>query len=348
MKVSDFDYKLPPELIAKEPVTPRDSSRLMVADRKTNQISHKKFSDLPDLLPSNSVLVFNDSKVLKARLKCELGEILLTKKISEETWECLVKPGRKFKEGIEISDLEAKVLKINEDGSRIIKFSSNRAAEGQPTLKTSRFAKRNTTVEEIIEKKGQTPLPPYLKGSKATNDQYQTIYAREKGSVAAPTAGLHFTDEILQKLSEKNIETAFLTLHVGRGTFEPVKTDLITDHKMHSEWFTLSPETASTLNQAKKAGKHIISVGTTTTRVLESCTTNGHLEPKSGETDIFIFPGYKWQFIDHLLTNFHLPKSTLLMLIASFTGKELVDRAYEEAIQEKYRFFSFGDSMLIL
>ncbi|MBU1018599.1 MAG: tRNA preQ1(34) S-adenosylmethionine ribosyltransferase-isomerase QueA [Patescibacteria group bacterium] len=331
MFVSDFDYDLPQELIAKEPLIPRDTSRLMIVDRNSDQILHKKFSDLPEILPKNCVLVFNDSKVLKAKLKGNIAEILLTKEIEKNTWECLGKPGKKLKIGTKIKfgpDLEGKVMEINEDGSRIIKFTED--------------------LEEKLEEIGQTPLPPYLKGSKAKDEQYQTIYAREKGSVAAPTAGLHFTEDIFQKLSEKGIKTAFVTLHVGRGTFEPVKSDQIEDHTMHSEWFTISPETAAMLNEAKKQGKKIVSVGTTTTRVLESCTTNGMIKPQSAETDIFIYPGYKWQFIDHLLTNFHLPKSTLLMLISALAGKELIDRAYKEAIEEKYRFFSFGDSMLII
>lgn len=330
MRVSDFDYTLPEELIAKEPATPRDHSRLMVVNRETGEISHRKFLDLPEILPENSVLVFNDSKVLKARLFGDLGEVLLTKKIEGTTWECLVKPGRKFKEGskVKFDGLEGEVIKINEDGSRIIKFGSN--------------------LDEAVEEIGHTPLPPYIKDSQTTHDQYQTIYAKDKGSVAAPTAGLHFTDKVFKELEEKGIGKEFLTLHVGRGTFEPVKVDSVRDHKMHSEWFTLSPETAESLNAAKQESKHIVSVGTTTTRVLESCSDNGHIEPQSGETDIFIFPGYKWQFVDHLLTNFHLPKSTLLMLISSLASKELIDRAYEEAIKEKYRFYSFGDSMLIL
>ncbi len=328
MRTTDFDYNLPGALIATEPAVPRDTSRLMVIDRASGEIKHRRFLDLPDALPKNCVLVFNNSKVLKARLHGDIGEILLTKELSPLTWECLAKPGKKFRAGSEIkfgNDLTGEVIKTNEDGSKIIKFSGK-------------------NLEEV----GETPLPPYLKGSKATHDQYQTIYAKPKGSVAAPTAGLHFTNRIFDALKERRIETHFVTLHVGRGTFEPVKTDSIQDHKMHSEWFTLSKETAQALNQAKKDGKKIVAVGTTSVRVLESCCHDGLLQPRSGETDIFIHPGYKWKFTGAILTNFHLPKSTLLMLISSFAGKDLVDRAYQEAINEKYRFYSFGDSMLIL
>ncbi|MFA6527949.1 MAG: tRNA preQ1(34) S-adenosylmethionine ribosyltransferase-isomerase QueA [Candidatus Gracilibacteria bacterium] len=340
MKVSDFDYNLPPELIAKEPLIPRDSSRLMVVKRETGEILHKRFSDLPALLSKNAVLVFNNSKVLKARLYGKIlnyskeVEILLTKELDNNTWECLAKPGKKLKENTEMEfekGLKGLVIKENLDGSKIIKF-----------LNTKNLHK---TLDEI----GETPLPPYLKGSKAKPEQYQTIYANPKGSVAAPTAGLHFTNEIFEELKKRGIETHFVTLHVGRGTFEPVKVDNIKDHKMHSEWFTLDEKTAESLNKAKKEGKRIIAVGTTSVRVLESCTNkNGKLEPKSDNTNIFIYPGYDWKFIDHMFTNFHLPKSTLLMLISSFAGKELIKKAYQEAIQEKYRFFSFGDAMLIL
>jgi len=340
VQVSDFNYNLPPELIAKEPVTPRDSSRLMVIDRKTGKISHKKFTDLPSLIPQNAVLVFNNSKVLKARLFGNIAsyqkevEILLTKEIEKNIWECLAKPGKKLKENTQINfknKLKGLITKENTDGSKIIKF---------PEVKNL-----HDTIDEI----GETPLPPYLKGSKATPEQYQTIYANPSGSVAAPTAGLHFTPNIFSELKKRGIETHFVTLHVGRGTFEPVKTDNIEEHKMHSEWFTINEETATALNKAKSEGKEIIAVGTTSVRVLESATDiNGKLKPKSGETTIFIYPSYDWKFVDHMLTNFHLPKSTLLMLISSFASKELIERAYQEAIREKYRFFSFGDSMLIL
>lgn len=335
MKISEFDYNLPSGLIAIEPKTPRHLSSLMFIDRKSGKIKHKKFLDLPKILDKNSVLIFNDSKVIKARLYGKIPakvEILLTKKLSQNIWECLCKPGKKLKIGTSIyfnKELSGKVIKINSDGSRIIKFSS----------------KKN--FEKIIEKLGHTPLPPYIKGSKAKHSQYQTIYAKKNGSVAAPTAGLHFTKKVFLDLKKHGVETYFVTLHVGRGTFEPVKVDNIQDHKMHSEWFTIDKKTAAALNDAKLSGKKIVAVGTTTVRVLESCAKNGKLTAKSGETDIFIYPGYKWQFVDQIITNFHLPKSTLLMLISSFAGKELVDHAYQEAIKKKYRFYSFGDSMLI-
>ncbi len=335
MRISEFDYNLPNGLIANEPKNPRHLSNLMVIDRKSKKITHKKFFDLPEILDGNCVLVFNDSKVIKARLFGKIPakvEVLLAKKLGKNLWECLCKPGKKFKIGTNIyfnKDLSGKVTKINKDGSRIIKFSPKK------------------DFKKIIEKLGHTPMPPYIKNSKATHSQYQTIYAKEDGSVAAPTAGLHFTKEIFSKLKKKSIETYFVTLHIGRGTFEPVKTDHIEDHKIHSEWFTIDDKTATALNKAKLSDKKIIAVGTTTVRVLESCTKNGKLTPKSGETDIFIYPGYKWQFVDKMLTNFHLPKSTLLMLVSSFAGKTLIREAYKEAIRKKYRFYSFGDVMLI-
>lgn len=332
MQISDFDYNLPKELIAIEPAIPRDTSRLMVVNRTNGTIKHHIFSELPTLLPKNCVLVFNNSKVLKARLFSGKTEILLTKEISPQTWECLAKPGKKLKAGTEIvfsKNLKGIVLKTQEDGSKIIRFESE-------------------NFHEELEKIGHTPIPPYIKNSQAKHEQYQTIYADPKGSIAAPTAGLHFTNEVFANLKKREIGTHFVTLHVGRGTFEPVKTESILDHKMHSEWFTLDEKTANALNQAKLEGKKIIAVGTTSVRVLESCAKKGTLEPESGETNIFIYPSYKWQFVDHMLTNFHLPKSTLLMLISSFSGQKLIQKAYQTAIEEKYRFYSFGDSMLII
>ncbi|HAU39632.1 MAG: S-adenosylmethionine-tRNA ribosyltransferase-isomerase, S-adenosylmethionine:tRNA ribosyltransferase-isomerase [Candidatus Peregrinibacteria bacterium GW2011_GWF2_43_17] len=336
MKISEFDYNLPNSLIATEPKNPRHLSNLMVIDRKSKKITHKKFFDLPKILNKNCVLVFNDSKVIKARLFGKIPakiEILLTKKLDKNLWECLCKPGKKLKIGTNIrfnKDLSGKVTKINKDGSRIIKFSSKK------------------DFKKIIEKLGHTPLPPYIKGSKAKSSQYQTIYAKEDGSVAAPTAGLHFTKKVFSDLEKKGIATYFVTLHVGRGTFEPVKVDDIKDHKMHSEWFTIDNKTATALNNAKTSGKKILAVGTTTVRVLESCAKNGKLTSTSGETNIFIYPGYKWQFVDKMLTNFHLPKSTLLMLVSSFAGKTLIQKAYKTAIMKKYRFYSFGDVTLMV
>jgi len=336
MRISEFDYNLPNNLIAKEPKNPRHLSNLMVIDRKSGEIKHKKFFNLPGILDKNSVLVFNDSKVIKARLYGKIPakvEILLTKQLKKNIWECLCKPGKKLKLGTDINfnkDLSGKVIKINEDGSRMIKFSTKK------------------DFEKIIEKLGHTPLPPYIKGSKAKSSQYQTIYAKKNGSVAAPTAGLHFTKKLFSNLKKKGVKTYFVTLHVGRGTFEPVKVDDIREHKMHSEWFSIDKKTAKELNKAKLSGKKIIAVGTTTVRVLESSAKNGKLTPKSGETDIFIYPGYKWRFADQILTNFHLPKSTLLMLVSSFAGKTLIKKAYNTAISKKYRFYSFGDAMIIL
>jgi len=310
----------------------------MIVNSTDESIQHRSFLDLPTALPKNCVLVFNNSKVLKARLFGKIKgyektvEILLAKELKDKTWECLAKPGKKLREGTRIrfsNNLTGRVKQTNEDGSKVIEFSAK-------------------NFHKEVENIGHTPLPPYIKDSKASDDQYQTIYAQPKGSVAAPTAGLHFTDRIFKSLEKRDIETHFVTLHIGRGTFEPVKTDSIKDHKMHCEWFTMSEKTAQALNKAKQEGRKIVAVGTTSVRVLESCTKNGVLEPKSGNTDIFIYPGYKWRFVDHMVTNFHLPKSTLLMLISSFAGKKLIDQAYQKAISEKYRFYSFGDSMLII
>lgn len=337
MKTSDFDYNLPQELIAQNPLKTRDAARLMMLDKKTKTIEHRTIQDLPKILTKNDVLVFNETQVFPARLHGTIDEkpieILLHKEINLSTWECLVKPGKRFKEGaiVHFGELQGTITQINEDGSREITFQ-----EGA------------TKLHEIIDKIGETPLPPYIKESTSQPKQYQTVYAKNRGSVAAPTAGLHFTQELLENLKKKGIEQHFVTLHVGRGTFEPVKAENIKDHQMHSEWFEISPETANALNKAKSEGKRIIAVGTTTNRVLESCSKKGHITPKTGETELFITPGYKFQFVDGLLTNFHLPKSTLLMLVSALAEKELILHAYQEAIAQKYRFFSFGDAMLIL
>lgn len=335
MKTIDFDYQLPAELIAQNPLKNREEARLMVLNK--GRIDHKHIRDLPNILNANDVLVFNQTKVFPARLHGLIEdknvEILLHREIKDGIWECLVKPGKKFRKGslVGFGEIKATVIQVNTDGSRLLEFNRH----GQ-------------NLNKIIDQIGETPLPPYIKNSQATPGQYQTTYAKERGSVAAPTAGLHFTKEILQKLSEKGVEQHFVTLHVGRGTFEPVKVDLVADHKMHSEWFSLSAETAAALNKAKQSGKRIIAVGTTTNRVLESCTQNDLLIPQNAETDIFIIPGYKFKFVDALLTNFHLPKSTLLMLVSALAGKNQIKKAYQIAIAQKYRFFSFGDAMLIL
>ena len=336
MKTSDFNYHLPQELIAQNPLKNRDKARLMVLHRDTKTIEHRYIHELPKILNSDYVLVMNETQVFPARLKGEINkkeiEILLHRELSENTWECLVKPGKRFKKDSQVTfdGLTATVININEDGSRILEFN-----------------KKGMALAKHIDQIGETPLPPYIKHSSSAPEQYQTIYAKNRGSVAAPTAGLHFTPSLLKKLDQKGIDQHFVTLHVGRGTFEPVKAEHIHDHQMHHEWFDLSSETAQKLNQAKASGKKIIAVGTTSSRTLESCAQNGHLTAKTESTDLFITPGYKFQFIDGLLTNFHLPQSTLLMLVSALAGQEFIKRAYLEAIAQKYRFFSFGDAMLI-
>lgn len=337
MKLSDFNYHLPKSRIAQDPVTPRDSSKLLVLDKTTGNMEHHIFRHLPNLIDDSYVLVFNDSHVIPARLYGKINdtktEILLHKKKNTDTWECLVKPGRKFKEDTEITfkNLQGTVTSINEDGTRNIRFNA-----------------KGKKLDRIIEGIGHTPLPPYITKSTAKPTRYQTIYSKIKGSVAAPTAGLHFTQRILKKLQQKGIQMEFITLHIGRGTFEPVKTEKIKEHKMHTEYFEIDKATAQRLNKAKQQGKKILCVGTTSVRALESACKNGKITPQKKETDIFIYPGYKWRFVDAMITNFHLPKSTLLMLISALAGKQNIKDAYKRAILMKYRFYSFGDSMLIL
>ena len=336
MKLSDFDYELPREFIAQSPLKERDQSKLMVVDRHERAWSHHQFFELPEHLEPGSVLVFNESKVIPARISFDLGngkaEILLIKPVGQNTWECMVRPGSKFEPDAEIQvdeKLACKVLNITSHGLRTIEFSTE-------------------DLNAYLKDRGQTPLPPYIKEKIDDADRYQTIYAKHEGSVAAPTAGFHFTEEVFENLRSRGIETRFLTLHVGLGTFQPVKTEEVEEHKMHSEYFELDEKTARSLNQAKEEGRKIIAVGTTSVRVLESCTSeNGELEAKTGETDIFIYPGYQWKFVDELITNFHVPKSTLLMLVSAFADRELILEAYEEAKQQNYRFFSFGDAMYI-
>ncbi len=354
MNLSDFDYNLPKEFIAQTPLEQRDESKLMVLNRKERTIEHHKFFELPELLGSDCVLVFNESRVIPARLKFKIpapigsgrsdgnAEILLVKPVHDDTWECMVRPGKKFSpETDEQIDSECSfyVEDITPHGLRTIQF-------------------RCDNFSNWLKKHGHTPTPPYIKEYEGDPERYQTIYSKTEGSVAAPTAGFHFTDKVFGKLKAKGIQTEFVTLHVGLGTFQSVKVDNITKHNMHSEWFSLSEETANRLNKAKADGKKIVAVGTTSVRVLESCSnSDGLLEPKSGETDIFIYPGYKWKFVDKLITNFHVPKSTLLMLVSSFAqpkdddskfvGRDFILKTYEEAKNEKYRFFSFGDSMFI-
>ncbi len=340
MQTKDFDYYLPENLIATKPASPRDSSKLMVLDRKTGLISHRIFNELPEILSNEYLMVFNDTKVYAARLYVEInnkdGELLLLKRYSENIWECMVKPGKKFAVNTEfkikgkLENINAKVIDISKDGTRKIKFFDIKS------------------LSNWIEDNGYPPFPPYIKNTKATFDDYQTIYSKDSGSIAAPTAGLHFTDDVFQNLNLKGIKREFITLHVGRGTFLPVKTDNIQDHKMHSEWYNISNKTSNNLNDAKSKNKKILAVGTTSVRTLESNFENNKFHAESEETDIFIYPGYKFKAVDAILTNFHLPKSTLLMLISAFADKDFILKAYEEAIAQNYRFYSFGDSMLIL
>lgn len=340
MKVDDFDFELPEELIAQTPLEKRDNSKMLVLDKKTGQIEHKNFYDLIDLLDSNDVLVLNDTKVIPARLygiKEETNaviEILMLKEKENNTWECLAKPAKRVKVGTVISfgegSLKARCIEEKDEGIRIFKLEY----EG--------------ILYEILDKLGEMPLPPYIHEKLEDKDRYQTVYAKNIGSAAAPTAGLHFTEELMENLKDKGVQIAYVTLHVGLGTFRPVAVENINDHKMHSEFYMMNKETADLLNKAKKEGKRIISVGTTSTRTLETIM-NLYSEFKecSGWTDIFIYPGYKFKAIDALITNFHLPKSTLIMLVSSLAGRENILNAYKEAINKKYRFFSFGDSMFI-
>jgi len=336
MHLSDFDYHLPKELIAQRPLDARDQSKLMVLSRNDETIAHHQFFELPELLDKNSVLVLNESRVIPARLKFQLGngaaEIFLVKPRSDDVWECMVRPGEKFQPKLQAPidpDCSFHVESITPEGLRIIKFTCD-------------------DFDAYLKGSGHTPTPPYIKEEIDDPEKYQTIYAKTEGSVAAPTAGFHFTKQVFENLKAKGIETEFLTLHVGLGTFAPVKVDDITKHQIHSEWFELSPETAEKLNAAKQAGKKIVAVGTTSVRVLESCADkSGTLHPKSGETNLFIYPGYQFRFVDQIITNFHVPKSSLLMLVSAFAGREFIFKAYELAKKEPYRFFSFGDAMLI-
>lgn len=340
MKTSDFYYDLPKELIAQVPIKNRSYSRLMVLDKMTGKIEHKHFFDIVDYLNKGDCLVINDTKVIPARLfgtKKETGaviELLLLKQVGDKKWETLVKPGKKAKNGTEIvfkeNLLEGKIVETLDSGNRIIEFNYN------------------GIFEEILDKLGEMPLPPYIHEKLEDRDRYQTVYASHPGSAAAPTAGLHFNEEVFNKLKEKGVNVAKITLHVGLGTFRPVKVEFIEDHKMHSEYYDISQEAANLINQTKQNGGRIISVGTTSTRTLESVADdNGYIESKSGWTDIFIYPGYKFKIIDGLITNFHLPESTLIMLVSTFAGKDHTMNAYKIAVEEKYRFFSFGDAMFI-
>ena len=340
MKVEDFDYYLPEELIAQTPLKKRDESRLMVVDKKTGSIEHKHFSDIIDYLNPGDTLVLNDTKVLPARLigtKEETNatiEILLLKNIEGDDWECLVKPARRVHLGTIISFgdglLKAKCIKEFDEGIKHFTLIYD------------------GVLVEILDKLGTMPLPPYIHEKLEDKDRYQTVYAKNLGSAAAPTAGLHFTKELLEKINDKGIDVCYITLHVGLGTFRPVSVDTIEEHKMHSEFYMMEKDVARKLNLAKKEGRKIISVGTTTTRTLEAIMNKyGEFRECSGYTDIFIYPGYKFKAIDNLITNFHLPKSTLVMLVSALAGRDNILNAYKTAVEEKYRFFSFGDSMFI-
>ena len=340
MMTKDFWYDLPEELIAQTPLERRDASRLMVMNRETGEISHRHFYDIVEYLRPGDCLVMNDSRVLPARL---LGhrpsggavEVLLLRDLGDKCWECLCKPGRKMQVGSEVifgnGELTAVVREVREDGNRVVEF----CYQG--------------IFLEVLERLGKMPLPPYIKEELADQERYQTVYSREVGSAAAPTAGLHFTQELLGKIRNMGVNTAFVTLHVGLGTFRPVKAEHITDHHMHSELCMMNEETADVLNRTKEAGGRIICVGTTSCRTLESLVMeNGRFTVGSKWTDIFIYPGYRFKAMDGLITNFHLPESTLVMLVSAFAGREHVLNAYAQAVKERYRFFSFGDAMCII
>ena len=339
MKTHDFYYDLPEELIAQTPLEKRDTSRLMTLDRTTGEVGHKHFYDIIDYLNPGDCLVMNDSRVLPARL---LGhrptggavEVLLLRDLGNKCWECLCKPGRKMQVGSEVifgnGELTATVKEVQDTGNRVVEFQY----EG--------------IFLEVLERLGKMPLPPYIKEELQDQERYQTVYSRELGSAAAPTAGLHFTTELLDKIRAKGVKTAFVTLHVGLGTFRPVKAEEVLDHHMHSELCMKSQQTADILNETKKNGGRIVCVGTTSCRTLESLVNDdGSFEAKSRWTDIFIYPGYTFKAMDALITNFHLPESTLVMLVSAFAGREKVLNAYNEAVKERYRFFSFGDAMFI-
>lgn len=341
MKTSDFYYDLPEELIAQDPLEDRTASRLLVLDRQTGTVEHKIFSDVIDYLNKGDCLVINNTRVIPARLIGEKEgtggkvEVLLLKRRANDVWETLVKPGKKLKPGAKITfgdgRLRAEVLEVVEEGNRLVKFYY----EG--------------IFEEILDSLGEMPLPPYITHKLEDKEMYQTVYAKFDGSAAAPTAGLHFTKELLNKIEEKGIKIASITLHVGLGTFRPVKVDDVNNHHMHTEWYEVNAEAAEIINETKRNGGRVICVGTTSCRTIESVADeNGYMKAKTGETDIFIYPGYKFKVMDGLITNFHLPESTLVMLVSAFAGKENVLSAYETAVKERYRFFSFGDAMILI
>lgn len=340
MKTSDFKFDLPQELIAQVPIEDRASSRLMVLDKETGNIEHKVFRDIIEYLNPGDCLVLNNTRVIPARLigeKLETGgkiEFLLLKRTEEDTWQALVKPGKRAKVGTKFSfgngKLIGEVVDLSDEGSRIIKFHYD------------------GIFEEILDELGNMPLPPYITARLDEKERYQTVYSKHNGSAAAPTAGLHFTEELLNKIKEKGVDIAFVTLHVGLGTFRPVKVEDVLNHKMHSEYYMVNQEAADKINRAKENGKNVICVGTTSCRTIESaCNEYGKMKETSGWTEIFIYPGYKFKVLDKLITNFHLPESTLIMLVSAICGKDNVLNAYNEAVKERYRFFSFGDAMII-
>ncbi len=339
MKTSDFSYDLPEELIAQTPLDRRDASRLLVLDKATGAREHRHFSDIAEYLVPGDLLVLNDSRVIPARLlgARETGgaaELLLLNEKDDGRWECLARPGKRLKVGSKVifgeGELTAFIDEVLPDGNRIVRFEYD------------------GIFLEVLEKLGRMPLPPYIKKELQDGERYQTVYSKNLGSAAAPTAGLHFTPELLDKLREKGVELCFLTLHVGLGTFRPVKEEDIEDHLMHEEYCVVSPEAASQINRAKREGRRVVACGTTSCRTLEALSKkDGSIEPFSGNINIFIYPGYKFKCIDALITNFHLPESTLIMLVSAFAGREKILDAYKEAVEMKYRFFSFGDAMFI-
>ena len=340
LKTSDYFYELPPELIAQDPLEDRSSSRLMVLDQKTGAVSHHVFREIPSFLRPGDCLVLNNTRVIPARLmgvREETGgavEVLLLKRRTGDVWECLVKPGKKARPGTRLAFgdglLHAQVEDVVEDGNRLIRFFYD------------------GIWEEVLDRLGEMPLPPYITHKLQDKNRYQTVYAKFEGSAAAPTAGLHFTPELLDQIQDMGVELAYVTLHVGLGTFRPVKVENVKEHHMHSEYYQVSAEAAEKINRTKKNGGRVICVGTTSCRTVESAADeNGQVEAGCGDTDIFIYPGYRFKVLDALITNFHLPESTLVMLVSALAGREHVLAAYEEAVKERYRFFSFGDAMLI-
>jgi len=339
MLLTDYAYELPEELIAQHPLEHRDQSRLMVMDRSNGSVAHKKFYELTDYLQAGDTLVFNDTRVIPARLMGRRAgsggrvEVLLLQRSSGDEWDVLVRPGKKLQIGAEIifsDELSCRIIDRTDFGGRRVRFQF-----------TGVF-------EAILDRLGEMPLPPYIKETLADKERYQTVYAREQGSAAAPTAGLHFTEQLMAEIMKRGVNFAFVTLHVGLGTFRPVNVTDVTKHVMHKEYYSVSEETAALLNRTRRSGRKIIAVGTTAVRTLETCSSQGIVLAGSGWTDIFIYPGYRFAVVDRMITNFHLPQSTLLMLVSAFAGREQVLSAYRLAVQEKYRFFSFGDAMLIL